>query len=197
MGVDLKELKNLKDPFVLKWRVKSLIPDNKKPTEMVLIGYIDARQVQERFDEVLGPHNWQDEYFECKGKQFCKIGIKIGEEWIWKGDSGTESFADPSKGETSDSFKRAAVHWGLNRDSYELGEITIKCKVFDGIPSPVDASGNKLSGPLLLAECKRIAATKESELIFDRNVMPVKPAIVESAPAKRGRKSTKSKVILP
>lgn len=196
MGVDLNQLKKLKDPFALKWRVKSLIPDNKNPTEMVLIGYIDARQVQDRFDEVLGPHNWQDEYFECKGKQFCKIGVKIGEEWIWKGDSGTESFADPSKGETSDSFKRAAVHWGVNRDSYELGEITIKCKVFEGTPFPVDPSGDKLIGPLLLAECKRIA-TSRSELIFDRNVLPVKPAIPETEPVKRGRKSTKSKVILP
>jgi len=197
MGVDLNQLKQLKEPFALKWRVKSLLPDNINPTEMVLIGYVDARQVQERFDEVLGPHNWQDEYFECKGKQFCKIGIKIGEEWIWKGDSGTESFADPSKGETSDSFKRAAVHWGANRDTYELGEIAIKCKLFAGVPHPTDNAGNKLSGLQLLEECKRIAASKESELIFDRNVMPLKTAIQETNQVKRGRKSAKSKIILP
>ncbi|SIR25147.1 Rad52/Rad22 family DNA repair protein [Chryseobacterium indoltheticum] len=184
-------LKDLKKPLQLKWRVKALKPDNKNPKEMVLVPYVDARQVQDRLDDVLEARNWQDDYFEVKGKQFCKIGIKIGEEWIWKGDSGIESHLDPTKGETSDAFKRAAVHWGINRDTYELGEITIKCKVVNELPVPVDSKGNQLSGDTLLAECKRISALKDSELKFDRNVLPLKSAIITEV--KKTRSNSRKK----
>ncbi|WP_312399916.1 Rad52/Rad22 family DNA repair protein [Chryseobacterium sp.] len=191
------QLKQLKAPLQLKWRVKALKPDNKDPKEMVLVPYVDARQVQDRLDEVLGADNWQDDYLEVKGKQFCRIGIKVNGEWIWKGDSGAESLLDPTKGETSDSFKRAAVHWGINRDTYELGEITIKCKVVNDLPVPVDVKGNQLTGEDLLSECKKIASEKDSELKFDRNVLPVKMAASEpKAPATKKR-TPKSKVTLP
>lgn len=190
-------LKELKKPLKLKWRVKGFLPNNVNPEKMILIGYVDARQVQDRFDEVLSASNWQTEYYEVKGKQFCKIGIKIGSEWIWKGDSGTESFSDPGKGETSDSFKRAAVHWGVNRDTYEMGEIHIKCKVFEGVPIPIDAAGNKLSGPLLFEECKRISSLKDSELIFDRNIIHAAELQELQEPKKRGRKPKNVKIILP
>ena len=166
---------------------------------MVIVGYIDARQVYERLDQVVRPENWQEDYFECKGKQFCKIGIKIGDEWVWKGDSGTETFADPSKGETSDSVKRAAVHWGINKEAYELGEITIKCKMDNGYPAPCDESGNILKGDQILAECKRIASGK-SELIFDKNVLPRKVIQAEKPEAqekKPRRKKTEPKIIMP
>ncbi|MDN5395702.1 MAG: Rad52/Rad22 family DNA repair protein [Chryseobacterium sp.] len=197
MIITEEHLVKLKEPLTLKWRVKALLPDNQKPTEMILVGYVDARQVQDRFDNVLGAANWQDEYFECKNKQFCRIGVKIGNEWIWKGDSGAESLSYPGKGETSDSFKRAAVHWGVNRDTYELGEITIKCKMFENNPAPVDRTGNKLSGPLLLAECKRISALNDSELIFDRMVLPAKIITSPQEEVKKKRNPRKPKVILP
>ncbi|MDR3026014.1 hypothetical protein [Chryseobacterium sp.] len=198
MGVTKLELDRLKDPLPLKWRVKGLIPDNINPTHMVIVGYIDARQVYDRLDKALGAGNWQEDYFECKGKQFCKIGIKVYDEWIWKGDSGIESFADPSKGETSDSVKRAAVHWGINREVYELGEITIKCKMDNGYPAPCDEAGNILKGDQILAECKRIASGK-SELIFDKNVLPrtINNATVKPEEKKPRRKKTEPKIIMP
>lgn len=190
-------LKDLKKPLQLKWRVKDLKPDNKNPKEMVLVPYVDARQIQDRLDDVVGGQLWQDDYFEVKGKQFCKIGIKIGEEWIWKGDSGIESYSDASKGETSDAFKRAAVHWGINRDTYELGEITITCKVVNELPVPVDSKGNQLSGDTLLAECKRISALKDSELKFDRNVLPAKSTVNKMESTTQKKRTTKAKIILP
>ncbi|WP_336716334.1 Rad52/Rad22 family DNA repair protein [Chryseobacterium mucoviscidosis] len=193
-------LKELKKPLKLKWRVKGFLPNNVNPEKMILIGYVDARQVQDRFDEVLSASNWQTEYYEVKGKQFCKIGIKIGSEWIWKGDSGTESFSDPGKGETSDSFKRAAVHWGVNRDTYEMGEINIKCILKDNKPYPCDEKGNILFGESLLQECKRISSLKDSELIFDRNIIPATPAAESPelpGPKKREKKPKNVKIILP
>lgn len=190
------QLKDLKNPLQLKWRVKALKPDNKDPNEMVLVPYVDARQVQDRLDEVVGAHLWQDDYFEVKGKQFCKIGIKIGEEWIWKGDSGNETLLDAQKGETSDSFKRAAVHWGINRDAYELGEITISCKMIGDKPVPTDKAGNQLKGESLLAECRRISAETESDLKFDRNVLPPKSAMAKTSTAQNKTRTKKSKVVI-
>jgi len=49
------------------------------------------------------------------------IGIKCESGWVWKWDCGTESKTDAEKGEASDSFKRAAVKWGVGRFLYELG----------------------------------------------------------------------------
>ncbi|WP_241287570.1 Rad52/Rad22 family DNA repair protein [Chryseobacterium indologenes] len=198
MSVTKKQLEQLKEPLELKWRCKTLIPDNSNPTHMIIIGYVDARQVYDRLDQVLGPENWQDEYFECKNKQFCKIGVKIGDEWIWKGDSGSESSFDATKGETSDSFKRAAVHWGINRSTYELGEVTINCKMVNGYPAPCDESGNVLKGEQILTECKRIASGK-SELFFDRNVLQktTYTEVVKPEEKKTRRKKTQPKIIMP
>ncbi|WP_428067337.1 hypothetical protein [Chryseobacterium gambrini] len=198
MIITEQHLEQLKEPLPLKWRVKNLIPDNKNPKQMILIGFVDARQVQDRFDKVLGAANWQDEYYECKGKQFCKIGVKIGNEWVWKGDSGSESFLDPGKGETSDSFKRAAVHWGINRDTYELGEITINCVMKDEKPVPVNECGNILSGEKLLEECKRISSLHESDLIFDKTVLPAKKIEkIQDLNIEKPKRVRKPTVILP
>lgn len=190
----MEDFEKLKAPMSLKWLVRGLKPDNLNPTEMIIVAYVDARQVQDRLDEVLGAANWQDDYFESKGKQFCKIGIKIGSEWIWKGDSGIESLLDSTKGETSDAFKRAGVHWGINRDTYELGEITIKCKVVDELPVPVDEKGNVLSGEKLLAECKRIAALRNPDLKFTKNLLSFKSAIKTEV---QKPQSTKRKKVEP
>ncbi|SHF16779.1 hypothetical protein SAMN02787073_1583 [Chryseobacterium vrystaatense] len=181
-------------PLTLKWLVRGLKPDNIKPTEMTIVAYVDARQVQDRLDDVIGADKWQDDYFESKGKQFCRIGIKVGPEWIWKGDSGIETLMDASKGETSDAFKRAAVHWGINRDTYELGEVTIKCKVVGELPVPIDEKGNQLSGQKLLAECKRIVALRDSDLKFAKNVLPFKSAINTEV---KKPKSTRRKIVEP
>lgn len=50
----------------------------------------------------------------------CSIGIKIGEEWVWKTDGGTETDIESEKGELSDSFKRAGVKWGIGRFLYDM-----------------------------------------------------------------------------
>ena len=197
MPATVKQLERLKDPISLKWRVKGLFPDSENPAQMLIVGYIDARQVYDRLDDAVGPENWQEDYFECKGKQFCKIGINVDGEWIWKGDSGIETFVDPSKGETSDSVKRAAVHWGVNREGYELGEISIACKMIDGIPVPCDEAGNVLKGDQILTECKRISSAKASELIFDRNVLSKKLVYATTPEKKTRRKKTEPKIIMP
>jgi len=115
------KLQDLKKVIPHKWRVQST---NEYGSQCV--AYVDARDVQDLLDEVCEPHNWQVVYEEHKGNLFAKIGVKIGDEWVWKSDCGTESNIEKQKGESSDAFKRAAVMWGVGRFLYSLKIIKIK-----------------------------------------------------------------------
>ena len=92
----------------------------------VFLLYKDARCDQNILDETVGPEKWQKKYYECKGNLYCSVGIKCGNEWIWKDDCGTESYTEKEKGEASDSFKRACVNWGIGRELYTKIFIFIK-----------------------------------------------------------------------
>ena len=83
-----------------------------------LLLYKDARVDMAILDETVGQERWQREHYEVKGNLYCRVGIKIGNEWIWKADCGTESNTEAEKGESSDSFKRACVNWGIGRELY-------------------------------------------------------------------------------
>lgn len=83
-----------------------------------LLLYQDARCAMTVLDETVGAENWQRDHKEVKGNLFCGIGIKCGDEWVWKWDCGTESYTEKEKGEASDSMKRAAVNWGIGRELY-------------------------------------------------------------------------------
>ena len=76
-------------------------------------------------DSVVGPGNWQDEAFEVKGNLYYRIGILINDIWVWKSNCGSESNIEKEKGESSDSFKRAAVKWGIGRFLYDLEIVTL------------------------------------------------------------------------
>jgi len=111
-------LEDLKKELPFKWRVQSA---NQWGAQCV--AYIDARDVQDRLDEVCGPENWQCKYSEHKGNLFCSIGVYRGgehDEWVWKEDCGTESNVEKQKGEASDAFKRSAVMWGVGRFLYSM-----------------------------------------------------------------------------
>jgi len=112
-------------------------PQTVKGERALAVPYVDARDVAERLDEVVGPFNWQSDH-RYEGNQLLSgIGIRNPEtsEWIWKwdaglvvaearGGSGREVSADErikaTKGTISDGFKRAAVLWGVFRYAYRL-----------------------------------------------------------------------------
>ena len=166
MSIDLQKLKK---PLQLKWRVQRAFPNKINPTHVIMIGYVDSRQVQEHFDECVGPENWQDDYYECKGKQFCRIGVRVNGEWIWKSDSGEETSTSKLKGETSDSFKRAAVKWGVNRVAYRVGEVKLPCKMYSDKPYPCDESGAFLKGQKLFDICNKLGKIEDYEIEFDKS----------------------------
>lgn len=114
-------LKRLQERIPVKWRVQS-----SRKGYSLCVAYVDARDVQNHLDEVCGIENWQSRHKEEKGNLFCEIGINIDGDWIWKSDVGTESNIEKQKGEASDSFKRAAVMWGVGRFVYNYPVIRIK-----------------------------------------------------------------------
>lgn len=197
---------SLNKELPLKWRVKSVFPTKANATHLIFVPYVDGRQVQALLDQEVGAANWQTRYFDCKNKQFCEIGLKIGGEWIWKGDSGSETSVEGSKGETTDSFKRAAVHWGINRKSYELSEVKIPCKIIDNIPYPINDKNEILNVDQLYNACfeqsKIDVAAKDLQRSLEQ-FFCINPA-AKSAPAKAEKptratpaKKLNTKVILP
>lgn len=121
-------LADLKAPFApskISWRLGATNADK---TKGMALAYIDARDVMERLDEVAGL-NWQCEYTSMhNGSCCCRIGIKVGDEWIWR-SNGALNLADSDKtdakemaekGSYSDAFKRSAVLFGIGRYLYDL-----------------------------------------------------------------------------
>ena len=118
------QLKEPFDPKIVHWRVGATNAKklNVKPweaTKGIALAYIDARDVMKRLDDVCGDL-WQVDYpFDgC-----CKIGIKIGDEWIWRSNGAGETDVEGEKGKFSDAFKRAAVLWGVGRYLYYLPNV--------------------------------------------------------------------------
>jgi hypothetical protein len=133
------ELNELKKIMPYKFRVQQA-----KEWGAQCVAYIDSRDVQDLLDEVVGANNWQDKYYEVKGNLFCSIGIKCGDDWVYKTDCGSESNVEKQKGEASDAFKRAAVKWGIGRFLYSLGIPKLKTKDYKGKHYPCDSQGNIL-----------------------------------------------------
>ena len=124
---------------------------------VIMIPYIDARDVQDRLDCVIGASGWQNKFEDIGGKLHCSIGIKINGEWVWKSDRGTASQTEKEKGEASDAFKRAAVMWGINREAYQVGTVKLKCKESGGKYYPADDNGKFLKGEQLYKLCNYLA----------------------------------------
>lgn len=107
------QLKSPFDPKVIHWRVGATLGDK---TKGIALAYINARDAYKRFDEVCGDL-WQCEY---PYEGCCRIGVKIGDEWIWRSNGAGETQVEGEKGRYSDAFKRAAVLWGVARYLYYL-----------------------------------------------------------------------------
>lgn len=109
--------KDLKKEIPYKWRVQSY---SKNKPQASCVAYIDARDVMDLLDEVCGAENWQSDFKEVNGGVFAGVGINTESGWVWKWDTGAETNIEKEKGEASDSFKRAAVKWGVGRFLYSL-----------------------------------------------------------------------------
>lgn len=114
-------------PDAISWRVGSTnidkqtnAPRNGQEARGMALAYLDSRDVQDRLDAVCGPPGWQDDYPHAGAKTVCRIGLKVGDEWVWKSDGAGDTDVEAEKGALSDAFKRAAVKWGIGRYLYHL-----------------------------------------------------------------------------
>ena len=126
----MTNLKRLFDHFPkeqITWRAQSVTKDG---TKAMALAYIDARDVMNRLDEVCGITGWQRKYSHANGKTICDIGIKCGDEWVWKADGAGDTDIEAEKGAISDAFKRAAVNWGVGRYLYDMPCPWVPCESY-------------------------------------------------------------------
>lgn len=119
--IDAQEIfDRLSAPFMpeeIDWRVGST---NSDKTKGMALAYMDARAVMDRLDSSCGPQNWQCQYTQAGSIMICAIGIKFGDDWVWKQDGAGATDFEGEKGTMSDAFKRAAVRWGIGRYLYDI-----------------------------------------------------------------------------
>jgi len=116
--------KKLKAPFhenEIEWRVqKQGMTKNNDPYAMVL-AYVQNRAIMDRLDKVVTPFGWQNDFVELSdGSMYCKIGLRVHDNWIWKGDGAGKTDIEATKGGFSDAMKRAGYQWGIGRYLYKL-----------------------------------------------------------------------------
>jgi hypothetical protein len=102
-------------------------PQTIKDRRALAVAYIDARDVMDRLDAVLGPLGWQDSY-EClpDGCVVCRLQLRLDGEWVVREDVGSPGgqpdVGDRRKAAFSDALKRAAVKFGVGRYIYRLDQ---------------------------------------------------------------------------
>ena len=117
-------------PEAVHWRVQGTPYERDGKFKAMALAYIDARDVMDRLDKVCGPAGWQTEYVETSsGRVICRIGVRVGDEWVWKADGDGKTAVEGEKGGISDSLKRAAVAWGVGRYLYRLDSPWVRCIV--------------------------------------------------------------------
>jgi hypothetical protein len=137
-------LSALSEPMQYKWRVQSF--SRSKP-QATCVAYIDARDAMSRLDAVC-VYGWHRRHTEVKGRIYCEVGIVMPDSSVlWRSDCGTESNTEAEKGESSDSFKRACVNFGIGRFLYDLDMVYLPAdakKEGGNYPSVVDDYGKKV-----------------------------------------------------
>ena len=140
--------KRLRRPFrdsEVYWRI-----DRVNGGKALLLCYVDARAIQDRLDNTVGPENWCVEHRICGDTSnetfICRLGIRINGDWVYKEDvSGKMKMygndAHEAKGSASTAFKRAAVMWGMARHLYDLGSTKVSMEA--GSP-PDDVSNRRV-----------------------------------------------------
>lgn len=146
----VEDLKKLSEPMEYNTRVW---PGGKE------LAYINARQAQDRLDEVCGIENWKVEYAEHRWELFAWVSIRINWEWITKWDWWSESNIEKEKWVISDSFKRACVAWGLWRFLYDI-------KPSNTTPAQPKTFDNDKRGLMQIINDMKSAKTIEDKIKF-------------------------------
>ncbi len=97
--------------------------------KFMALPYVDARAIQNRLDEVVGPFRWKDSYevhtngIICTLSIWCDQALVNGSAWVDKANGSPETNIEAFKGGISKAFIRAAVNWGIGRYLYDLKDL--------------------------------------------------------------------------
>lgn len=110
-----------------------------------MMSFLNARQVMDRLDGIVGPGNWESRVRVVRAEHPVSVAVGLGIYGVWKWDVGYSNNPDqvdefierldtetgeikqvrnpnfeeePLKAATSDGIKRAGVHWGIGRFLY-------------------------------------------------------------------------------
>jgi hypothetical protein len=159
------------DPMDVKFRV-----GRKEGNRVQVLAYIDARCVQDRLDDVVGPQNWSYTWepvaLDAKGNLIAVKGT-LSLYGVAKSDLGDASNFEGNKGAVSDAEKRAAVQWGIGRYLYEIEKKSIR------------PEGDTISPATLLQLRKSLPAPKTHKTIVVEEDDSEAPVVVQqiAAPA--------------
>lgn len=100
------------------------LPQSAGNNSAIALAYVDARQIMDRLDEVLGVGGWSSHHREVATGVVCKITASICGRTVEHEDIGSLSAqkdtGDQWKAAYSDSLKRCAVRLGPARYLYSL-----------------------------------------------------------------------------
>jgi hypothetical protein len=113
----------------VEWRTQTY-GTTEKGNYMQIVPHITPRVVQNRFDEAVGPFNWNMRLREVDKGFICRISVWDYEkqQWIFKEDGASlkedkNVWSDPIKTVVSEAIKRTAVQWGIGRELYGFNNI--------------------------------------------------------------------------
>lgn len=90
------------------------------------LAYIEARDVMNRLDEVVGWDGWQDEYRVLRETgNSLEVECTLTINGVSRSDAG---IGDDAKAAYSDALKRAAVKFGVGRYLYNLPKVWVHAK---------------------------------------------------------------------
>lgn len=124
--MDKTTLAALAKPFTAdKIRFKIQAKLKSDPNKGLIVAYIDARDVMERLDEVLGT-DWSDSYREVVLGSKTGIECSLTLDGVTRSDVGdpeSDGMDSSMKSGYSDAFKRAAVKFGVGRFLYSMPKL--------------------------------------------------------------------------
>lgn len=123
-----KELMRPFEPKELHWRLGATNAKKNKAQNInngyadkgIALAYIDARNVMERLDAVVGPFCWDTQLTEVAGTCACSLTLTINGAQITRTDTAGQTDIEGEKGAASGALRRAAAQFGVGRYLYML-----------------------------------------------------------------------------
>lgn len=160
------------DASAVRWRVGQTVKPQGggDPTHGRALAYIDARDCEDRLDEVMGV-NWQSKpvplLMTGKGGEqelivVCSVGLFLetaagAREWVWRSNGSGETDYEGVKGAFSKAFVRAASAWGIGRFLYAMGSPKVKIVQY-GKTATIDRSEEPRLAAIVRRACDGYAA---------------------------------------